>query len=295
MKVDFQIIHSFDSDTALKEKLLDLLKETIDESTTTSIEIEKRPKNIKDWLIFRWIEIKYNYRSNKKYIAGFSLNTEGFNVNTEGFSSLNTEKESKVLVHEFGQKLQNNSDIDLVIKYNDESMQIEYQKYAKEIFELEMELREVISFIFLDTYKNDYYNLLKEMIVSIQNLDKKNKPDKYYFKAHFENEFFFLLFSDYININSLKELNHSGLNNLIRDSDSFEDLKRKMQSRGILKEKYQDFIAGIKQDLNPIEKLRNCIAHNRSISERNNYRMIVDYDKAKKALEDLINNFWNDI
>jgi len=120
MKVDIQIIHSFKR-RKLKEKLLFLLKETIDESTTISIEIEEKPEKIEGWSIFDWVEIKYNYPSGDKYIAGFSLSTE---------------EEFEDLADAYGQKLQSNSAIDLVIKYYDGIMATKYQEYAKEIFDL---------------------------------------------------------------------------------------------------------------------------------------------------------------
>jgi len=279
MKVDFQIIHSF-KPKELKEELLSLLKKTIDESTTIQINIEERPKEIKDWSIFSWIEIKYNYPSSNKYIAGFSLNTEG---------------DFEDLADNYGQKLQSNSDIDLVIKYNDEVMAIKYQEYAKEIFDLEMELRDVISFIFLDTYKEDCYNLLKDVNVTTRPLSKNVEPDENHYKSHFENEFFFLNFSGYRKLNELKDLKDPDLIGIILDSNDYEDLEKRILERGIRKERYKDFLAEIKQDLKPIEDLRNCIAHNRSIERNDNYKMIVDYENARDRLKQSIYDFWVNI
>jgi|GEM_PF-2401737 len=282
MKVDFQTIHSF-KPKKLKENLLSLLKETIDESTSIQIEIEEKPEIIENWSIFDWIEIKYNYPSGNKYITGFSLDTE---CEVENF---------KKLTEEFGRKLQSNSNINLVIKYNDEVMATQYQEYAKEIFELEMKLREAISFIFLDTYKEDYYNLLKDINVKIQSLSENSKPDENYFNSHFEDEFFFLRFSDYTNLDNQKDLKQSDLIKMISNSDSFEDLKQKMQNRGICKEKYQDFLAKVKENLDLIENFRNCIAHNRSIPKGDNNKMIVDYENAIDRLKKSIDDFWVNI
>ena len=297
MKVDFQIIHSF-KPKKLKENLLSLLKKTVDESTTLSIQVEEKPKNIEDWSIFNWIEIKYNINSGDKYIAGFSLvrefNIEESDTKVEGSKEL-AEEEFGGLTEEFGQKLQSNRDIALVIKYNDEVMATQYQDYVKEIFELEMELREVISFIFLDTYKQDYYDLLKDTNVKIQSLSENNKPDENYFKSHFENEFFFLRFGDYKNIAKKKDLKQSDLIGMISNSDSYEDLKQKIQNRSICKEKYQGFLSKVEENLDLIENFRNCIAHNRSIPKSENYRMIDDYKKARDGLRESIANFWEEI
>lgn len=70
-------------------------------------------------------------------------------------------------------------------------MATKYQEYSKEIFDLEMELREIINFIFLDTYKEDYYNLLKDIDVTTQPLDKNNKPNENHYKSYFEMSFSF--------------------------------------------------------------------------------------------------------
>ena len=276
MKVDFQLIHSFTDDESLKENLLLLLKDAFDESTTISTEIEEKPESIEEWSIFNWIETKYNHLSDgDKYIAGFILDLE---------------EDLNEIIQEFGKKLQEDENIYLVLKYGDERMQVEHQKYAKEIFELEMRLREAISLVFLDTYKGDYHNLLREVDVKIQHLNKNNETNEIYYNSHFENEFFFLLFSDYLKLNNLKKLNQLDLMEIIINSDEYDDLKQKIQSRGINKEEYQDFLARIKRDLEAIENIRNCIAHNRSFTES----MVINYEGAKNNLKATIDEFWDE-
>lgn len=99
-----------------------------------------------------------------------------------------------------------------------------------------------------------------------------------------------MLFSDYIKINELKELKSLDLIKIISNSNYYKDLKQKIQNRGIIKEKYKDFLAGIKEGLNPIEKLRNCIAHNRSFTET----IVNNYLEAKENLEHDISEFWDE-
>jgi len=275
MKVDFQIVHTVESD--LKEYLLDLLKQTLDESTIIDISVEEKPEDIQDWEIFNWIEIKYNHSlAENKFIAGFSLDI------SENY---------REIISEFGDYLKDNEDIEVVFKYFDEPMSEEHKSYAEEIFEIEMKLREIISFIFIDTYKGDYYNLLKEINVEIQPLNGKNKPNENYFESHFENEFFFLLFSDYINLDKVKGISQNDLMELIINSSDYDELKRNIQDRGITKEKYQDIIASIKQNLKPIEDMRNCIAHNRSFTDK----VLENYQQAKANLDSIINQFWEEL
>lgn len=280
MKIDFQIVHTVES--SLKEYLLNLLYETLDTSTFINVPVGEKPENIQDWEIFNWIEIKYNHSfTENKFIAGFNLDI-----------SLDISANYKEFISEFGDHLKDDDNIEVVFKYFDESMREEHKKYAKEIFEIEMKLREVISFIFIYAYKGDYYNLLKDIKVKIKPLNKKNEvPDKKYFESHFENEFFFLLFSDYINLNKLKSISQDELMELIINSNDYNDLKRSIQYRGITKEKHQDLIASIKQNLEPIEKMRNCIAHNRSFTSN----VEIDYQRAKVNLDKIINQFWEEL
>jgi len=298
MKGDFQIIHSF-KPKALKEELLSLLKKTIDESTTIQINIEERPKEIKDWSIFDWIEIKYNYPSGNKYIAGFSLvrefDVEESDANIKESKDVEESKklaeEFKRLADEFGQKLQSNSDIDLIIKYNDEGMQTEHQKHAKEIFELEMELREVISFVFMDIYRDDYFSLLSFQEVKGKGIKESEKENT--FKKGFQNEFFFLNFNQYGELKIPDIVKVSTLNKLFGENTSGSNLKSRILNLGIFKhnDKYKALLGSIKECMQPIEEVRNCIAHNRPLT----FDAETNYYDARIKLEKLINNFWNDI
>ncbi len=295
MKVDFQIVHTVSSD--IKEYLLEALKETFENSTVITEEVEERPDNLEDWSTFNWIEIKYNYKTNKKsplpmyeplqptysplenidrdymFIAGFSLNIE---------------EHLRDVIKEFGDSLSDDENIEAVFKYFDEPMLRKHKDLGDEIFELEMRLREILSFIFIDTYKEDHYNLLREIDVKIQPLDKKSRPTEEYFKKYLENEFFFLLFKDYIHIGDVKKIGPGDLIDMIANSNDYEELKQNIQNRGIVKEEYQDLIASIKENIEPIEILRNCIAHNRAYSDNN----ITNYEWAKEGLKEAIDSFW---
>jgi len=275
MKIDFQIVHTIKSD--LKEYLLDLMKQTLGESAIIEVSVEEKPEDIQNWEIFNWIEIKYNYiLEENKSIVGFSLDIS---------------EEYREIISEFGDHLKDDENIEVVFKYFDESMSEKHKSYAEEIFEIEMKLREIISFIFIDTYKGDYHNLLKEIDVKIQPLNGNNKPDKDYFERHFENEFFFLLFSDYMHLSEPKKISQNDLMELIINSNDYDELKRNIQNRGITKEKYQDMIASIKQNLKPIEDMRNCIAHNRSFTDT----VLQNYQQAKANLYNIINQFWEEL
>jgi hypothetical protein len=277
MKVDFQIIHLFTDDENLKENLLLLLKETFDGLTTISAEIEEQPENIEEWAIFDWIETRYNHLSDgNKYIAGFILDLE---------------EDFKEIIWEFSKKLQEDENIDLVLKYGDEGMQVEHQKYAKEIFDLEMRLREVISFIFIDTYEGDYYNFMEFQKVKGKGIKENEKRNV--FEENFENEFFFLNFNHYSGLYLPNIIKGHILNILIEENKSDKDLKERILNIGIFRsrKKYNTFLKSIQQDLQSMEQLRNCIAHNRSLSDL----IIENYRTAENKLDKSISDFWEGI
>jgi len=269
LKVDFQVVHSHDTINDIKIQLLSLLKEVFED-----LYIEKTDAEISDC-----VEIKYVHKqSHDKYLMGFSLLVEEEGDTTE-------------IIDNFVDRLQDSDEVHLAFKFFDEFMHEEFKRYAKEIFEIEMKLREAITFIFIDTYKEDYYNLLKEVDVRIQRIDGNQQPNEEYYKSHLENEFFFLLFSDYRKLDELKELKQSDIIKAISDSADYDSLRGKILNRGIVDEKYTEFIAEIKEYLESIEKLRNCIAHSRAISDG----MKNNYIHARNRLENSINNFWNEI
>ena len=323
MKVDFQLIHSFNPDD-VKEKLLDILKETFDESTIVQIDIEDKPDDIENWPIFNFIKIRYNYLSyNDKYIAGFSIVIDDFDLflivankllqkygddkefDKSEVSDIIREIEKikkemldnreieyiKLFISNFAKKLQDSENRTLVLKYSDEDMHTHHQKYAEEIFDLEMRLREVISFIFLDTYEGDYYNFLEFQRVKGKGIKKDKKQDV--FEEKLENELFYLIFSQYRELYLPNIIKGEILNTLFEKAKSDEDLKNQILSLGIFKhrEKYNDFLKSIEDDLQSIEELRNCIAHNRSINDD----IIGSYEHGKEKLERSINNFWEEI
>jgi hypothetical protein len=268
LRVDFQFVYPNDVIDDVRSKLIDLLKETFEE-----MYIEKPAEDI-----VSFIEVKYIHKNSKYFIVGFSLFAAEEDKTTE-------------IINSFGRKLQDSNSVTLVSKFLDENMYEKYRQYSKEIFEMESKLREIITFIFLDNYKDQNYNLLKEINVNIKKLNSSSFPDEPYFRSHFENEFFFLLFSDYIKLDELKEIRQPELTKAILDSEDFDAFKKRIISRGIVKEKYREFLAKIKENLTSIEDLRNCIAHNRSVSDK----VGENYQLAKDGLERSIEAFWDDI
>ncbi|HML76217.1 MAG TPA: hypothetical protein PKB02_17135 [Anaerohalosphaeraceae bacterium] len=156
--------------------------------------------------------------------------------------------------------------------------------YADEIFEIEMRLREALSFVFIDEYKRNYYNLLRD--ISIKPLDD-NQTEQ--FQSQWENEFFYLLFSHYSRLNERKIPNKvTDLIQIVEQTTDYQSFRQMLTSKPIQNETYSDFLASLKTLVDPIEKLRNCIAHNRTIPQR----IINDYETAKEELLEKIKDLF---
>jgi len=87
-------------------------------------------------------------------------------------------------------------------------------------------LREVISFIFFNTYFTSL-DLLKDLQV---NTIKKDLKSEELFK-NLENEFFYISFSDYKKLLNLKNLKDDEKTKLLEASKSFNEWKNKIFNR----------------------------------------------------------------
>ena len=284
IKVEYQIIHSFTDDIIVDGDYKD---------ETVEIKI-----NIKDKLIDFLAEVLYDYvekedyeevnemininyvsqRNNGEFILGISIMIDEFKY-----------ENIEDIINSFGQELSNDENINLVVKYIDEGMWKKHQEYAKEIFEFEMKIREILSFIFLNTYEDEYYDLLSEVKVKTQSQNGGKSLE--YYKNHFENDFFFLLFSDYSNLDKLKKIKRDDLIEKIKNNNDYNELQQDIITRGVNHEQYKDFLLKLKEVLNPIENVRNSIAHNRSISNR----ALENYEHSKEKLNEFIEEFWSSL
>ncbi|MFA5805420.1 MAG: hypothetical protein WC879_12335 [Melioribacteraceae bacterium] len=186
---------------------------------------------------------------------------------------------AEIVIEEFCSNIIDIEQIEHAVKYEDEVLITKNQQYFQEIFYLEMKLRRVISMIYLNRYSDNYFSLLREEITKPTS---KEPPTVDQMEKAFENEFFHLLFSQYVNLNSRKLPSKTDeFINLVKERYSFEDFLNELNRTPVTKKEDIDFLSGLKDKLDPIEKLRNCVAHNRKISEK----LLQNYNEAKKLLE----------
>ncbi|SKC97554.1 hypothetical protein SAMN05660461_0945 [Chitinophaga ginsengisegetis] len=233
METVYQVIYS--PQVAIKQKLSELLIDAYQQYYT----------EIKDLNGLTLIEVLYfNQISSDYYCLGFSLAHDSSNVNANDIKML------------FEDGMNDAEFIDAVFKFQDPFLNQHLEKLYNEIHNIELRLREVISFIFTDTYKQDFYNVLYELnIKPMYDDDKLNKDPvkrREYLKKKLENEFFYLLFSHYIWFNDLANIDIGNIIAYLQKNIDFDGFRQKVLSRGINKEVYEDFITSLKSNLNNI-------------------------------------------
>jgi hypothetical protein len=161
----------------------------------------------------------------------------------------------------------------------------ELAKRANELFSLEMKLRRVLSVIYLHACApGSEYDLLREESVSPMTKDLQVEQ----MQRCCENEFFHITFSDYKNLNTRpdpKQIMH--LLEHIRSQTSYEALRSELTRRPIVNDEDADLIASLKEWMDPIEKMRNCVAHNRKPSKK----LTSDYETALGLINQELDSF----
>jgi len=262
--VDYLVVYSEEMD--LMEFLTEMLKSALED-------VDYEPQEVEE--LSQYITIRYTtQREDGHRICGFSVEFDS------------TSGRMGELVYDFSQSVAdcNDEGIRHLLKLNDPQLRHTLRDYGDEIFKIEMKLREALSLIFVDTYGDNFYALLKQVRAEPTG---REAPEESQMQAQFENQFFFLVFSDYININVRKQLNLDRIVEYMGQAEDFEGLKLMITTNPITKERYVDFLESLKQRVDPIEKLRNCVAHNRPIPDR----IVKNYRMAKETLLVSINEF----
>jgi hypothetical protein len=174
--------------------------------------------------------------------------------------------------------------IEHVLKFEDPLLQEELAKRAKELFSLEMKLRRVISAIYLRAYEDEPHNLLRD-----ETVEPMHKPEEAQMKAAAENEFFFLTFGQYVSLNRRPEVRQiPNLISLIRTKTTYEALLQELERKPVEDEDDSEFLASLKERMNAIEAMRNCVAHNRRPSQKATSDYLNALPQVDKALDQFL-------
>ncbi|MDD4151354.1 MAG: hypothetical protein PHR68_01955, partial [Candidatus Gracilibacteria bacterium] len=269
-------------------------KDELSDSYNETLELLGKEKEvfydeIKDEYTEKYYEGGIDYEENDKYHDYFAF--EGLRKIGEsdykivGIYFINIEENE---IDEFQENFLNflKDKVQFIYKFSDNRFLEIRKQFFNDIYRIETNLREIMSFIFFTTYY-DVGDFLKDL--KINDITGKLGLKQQDLRESFENEFFYISFKDYKNLLELKELKESEKTELMKDSYSFEDWKKRIFERGIKDEPYIDFINSIKQDLEVLENFRNAIMHSHSFTEK----LKQNYEKSKEEILKKIEEFRN--
>ena len=150
-----------------------------------------------------------------------------------------------------------------------------------------MKLRRVLTLIYLNAYQGvETYKLLKD---EKEQIAAKEKPTDIEMQDNLENQFFHLLFSQYVNLNQRPDPKINDLLENIRNFIQYEELQTEINRKPVADNNDADFLAGLKDKIGAIEKMRNCIAHHRRPPKRTKD----GYETAEPLVNELLDNYLN--
>lgn len=191
----------------------------------------------------------------------------------------------RTVVDEFAAALADLPLIFHVVKFEDPVLRAQLVQWAEEMFDLEMKLRRVLTLIYL--YANsgvDPWDLLRDD--SVQPMAKE-KPTTSQMRAAVENQFFHLTFGQYVDLNRRPQFNLPALLEVIRDKTSYEHLRVEIDRSPIEHEDDAVLLAGLKERMDAIERMRNCVAHNRCP----NKRVVENYENARPLVDKMLDEY----
>ena len=104
-------------------------------------------------------------------------------------------------------------------------------------------------------------------------------------KAASENQFFHLTFSQYVKLNQRKKLQADNIVEAIRDSDQYDTFRSEILRAPVENEDDKALLAGLKEIMEPIERMRNCVAHNRQPNDSITENYLTAYTRLNGLLD----------
>lgn len=209
----------------------------------------------------------------------------GFAIELPGNEEDEDTTAAKTALDGFTAGLRDSPQVFHALCFEDPLLRVELARYAVEIFALEMKLRRALSFIYLNAYQlSEPFSLIRAERVRIHQGERL--PDSQ-MEEFGENQFFRLDFRDYIGLNQRQVSNVADILSIIRSADDFDAFREQMLYGPVSQPGDVDFIANLKDIMDPVEKMRNCVAHNRHPTSD----VIGDYPDARDRMNDLLNDY----
>lgn len=218
---------------------------------------------------------------NGTFITVFSIDIPNIGLGDTGM---------QVLIKSYLNTLKTIDCVLFMIKLQDSLLYRKCYEYYEKISEIEMELRNVLTYIL--TYDDKVIDgaVLKDFGVSLVKSYQPNMCEDQH-----ENGLFYILFNDYASFSEPpKNLKAEKVAELLQDFsiNSFEEFRERIQRRHISEDRHKDFLLSIKDKLEPLERMRNATMHIRNLSNT----LISNFEKAAydtvSGLQVTIKNFW---
>ena len=187
--------------------------------------------------------------------------------------------------------LESLENIIFITKVNDTAFQRVSTKYYEEIIDLEMDMRNILTYIV--TY--DKRRINKELFESF-GIQVSEDLEAEKIKKNYENGLFYILFKDYKSFLDIKPLGNADITKLLQDPqiNNFDDFKEKLRTK-ISEERHLDFLASVEAKFKQLDNIRNSVMHIHSLSggEKRNYARIMQDTPTDKSLKTIIKDFWD--
>lgn len=276
MIFEFVIVYQQDNDTDIRQILIETLTLSLQDNFD-----EFEPDTV-DQMIILQTQRCDNQSTNEDgnttqtIILGFTLDLP------------EETNQAQTVVEEFAKALTEvPSPISHIVKFEDPLLQADLAQWSAEIFAIEMKLRRVLTLIYLNAYQGvEPYNLLTEETVQ-PILQTDNKPTTEQMQKTLENQFFHLVFSQYGKLNQRPELKFNDLLKSIHSFSQYEELQTEITRKPVRDDYDADFLAGLKDKIDAIEKMRNCIAHYRRPPDR----IKANYENARPLVNQLLDTY----
>ena len=257
-------------ETNIKQILTDLLTEALDSNSN----------EFDDVVIADMIQFRHEYFGNEfidnegvttRYVLiGFALELNGIDFTRD-------------VVDYFASSLPDTSPIYHVVKFEDPLLKEYLAERADEIFDIEMKLRRALSIIYLNAYQGEEpFRLLRD-----EEVKPMKQPKQAQMKEATQNQFFHLTFSEYRNLNQYPQLKLPYILEVIRNAEQYDIFRAEIRRRPIEDEGDVGLIADLEKLINPIEDMRNCVAHNR----RPTQEITDSYPNARQILNERLDQY----
>lgn len=268
MRISFQILHSYQND--LLKIIGKSIHLTLQDDLYNEIDLEKA---------LNFVSIKLN----KQLQSGEQICYFEIEIDQNTYDLTNYD----ALIDGFTNRLRQENGFFKLIKYVDELRLETYINIYLEIADIEMRIREVFSYIFYSKYDDKNQDIFEEFEVQIINKEDVRSEE---LVRRLENKFFYLTFKQYLKFDTPKDIPTKEVLPLIMSNQTYDLLREYVSSRGIIEQRHLSFLRNVSRLLDPIENVRNCIAHNRKIP----INQLDNYPNAKGEILAFIDNFWQE-